>query len=1309
MANMNVTVIDQNNVKISIDRGLIGPQGISGFSGISGYSGYSGISGYSGSGISGYSGYSGQQGTSINVKGEVPTVGDLPPTGNQVNDAYIVTADGDLWIWDGSAWFDAGQIVGPQGFSGFSGFSGESGYSGFSGISGYSGSGVSGWSGDSGISGYSGWSGESGFSGISGFSGDSGISGFSGESGYSGWSGESGYSGFSGSGVSGWSGESGISGFSGYSGISGYSGDSGISGFSGDSGISGWSGESGYSGFSGDSGISGWSGDSGISGFSGESGYSGWSGEVGASGFSGESGYSGFSGESGYSGYSGAVGESGYSGISGYSGESGISGWSGDSGISGWSGDSGISGYSGDSGISGFSGYSGYSGAIGQSSSLFLYDAEAVDTSGQPANGFLLWNNATQINATQINVSHLTSNGIDIDIFLALLQPTQKFTIQDQNASANYQSWLITGATTNINPNTANSYWTIPVSLISSGGTGTTDFPNNHPLFLAVTAGVSGTSGYSGYSGYSGISGFSGISGYSGASGISGQDGVSGFSGASGFSGISGYSGFSGISGIDGASGYSGYSGISGASGFSGISGYSGYSGIDGASGYSGISGYSGSGVSGYSGFSGISGYSGYSGITPTIGGSNTQVQFNNSGVLGGSANLTFNGSTLTASNGNGSASFIANSTANTPYLRFDQSGSAKFTIGESSIVGGGSGYYDFYAVASVGQRFWTNAVQAMTLETTGNLTLNVATGMLSAPIARIGTYTAFGTESLQVAKANGTGAVGSAYQFAINSKGSTNRAEMILTDGATANAFISYKPSGTAANNILTFNVGSSDVLNVVGTGYVGIGVTNPSSKLQVVDQVGGLTTLTLGNSVTQDYCIMRAMCSPLASGGYTLLAIQAFSSLVSSNVNVGTLGFTKEGSGTDNKSYFDISTHNGTSLAQALRITSNGNVGINTNDPDYGSYGATEKILGVTGVATNRGRLSLQNTSTGTTGAAGTIAFFNGSTLLGAIDVVADGATNKGFFDFNTNDGTTFTTRMRILSSGNVIIGDTSIDSGFRLNVVGGGIYSLKGSDGIAFQTSNLTSADFNITTSYALTNIGTSGNALKFTTGSERMRITSTGVVNIGSPPPAGVTADGNLVVAGSVGTGQGSTNVKTQINIYETTSNTAIGLWFGARTDETTGVIGPRTATGNIAFETYTGGWTEKMRLTNAGNFLVGTTSFASSSPITAGLLAGNFRSLYGSAAVAGLATATILTLSSSAVGTYIIQANFGAQGAEIYGGMLIVVANAGSFRVVTNGSGTNCVLTLSGANVQITNAIGSALDATGSAILIANGT
>jgi len=101
-----------------------------------------------------------------------------------------------------------------------------------------------------------------------------------------------------------------------------------------------------------------------------------------------------------------------------------------------------------------------------------------------------------------------------------------------------------------------------------------------------------------------------------------------------------------------------------------------------------------------------------------------------------------------------------------------------------------------------------------------------------------------------------------------------------------------------------------------------------------------------------------------------------------------------------------------------------------------------------------------------------------------------------------------------------------------------------------------------------------------------------------------------------------------------------------------------------------------------------------------------LSAVNFRTLFGAGSVPGLGTATVLTLSSSVQGVYIVQANFGAQGSDIYTGVLIVAANAGSFRIVTNGSGTNSVMTLSGANVQLTNAIGSALDFAASAILIA---
>jgi hypothetical protein len=66
-------------------------------------------------------------------------------------------------------------------------------------------------------------------------------------------------------------------------------------------------------------------------------------------------------------------------------------------------------------------------------------------------------------------------------------------------------------------------------------------------------------------------------------------------------------------------------------------------------------------------------------------------------------------------------------------------------------------------------------------------------------------------------------------------------------------------------------------------------------------------------------------------------------------------------------------------------------------------------------------------------------------------------------------------------------------------------------------------------------------------------------------------------------------------------YEGTSNNAAGLWFGARNNENTGVIGSRTASGNIAFETYSGSWGERMRITSAGNVGIGTTS--PSQPLT----------------------------------------------------------------------------------------------------------
>ena len=89
-------------------------------------------------GNTGATGPTGPQGTSISVQGTVADTGSLPATG-ATNDAYIVTADGDLYIWDGSAWTSVGQIVGPVGPTGSQGETGAIGATGSTGANGATG------------------------------------------------------------------------------------------------------------------------------------------------------------------------------------------------------------------------------------------------------------------------------------------------------------------------------------------------------------------------------------------------------------------------------------------------------------------------------------------------------------------------------------------------------------------------------------------------------------------------------------------------------------------------------------------------------------------------------------------------------------------------------------------------------------------------------------------------------------------------------------------------------------------------------------------------------------------------------------------------------------------------------------------------------------------------------------------------------------------------------------------------------------------------------------------------------------------
>lgn len=88
----------------------------------------------------GDTGPTGPQGVPINLIGSVADVASLPSTGSTQNDAYIVDADGDIYVWsDIAGWYSAGQIVGPVGPTGPSGPQGIEGPTGPTGPTGPSG------------------------------------------------------------------------------------------------------------------------------------------------------------------------------------------------------------------------------------------------------------------------------------------------------------------------------------------------------------------------------------------------------------------------------------------------------------------------------------------------------------------------------------------------------------------------------------------------------------------------------------------------------------------------------------------------------------------------------------------------------------------------------------------------------------------------------------------------------------------------------------------------------------------------------------------------------------------------------------------------------------------------------------------------------------------------------------------------------------------------------------------------------------------------------------------------------------------
>jgi collagen type VII alpha len=491
-------------------------------------------------GATGATGASGPPGASIIVKGSVLTTLDLPLTGNNTNDAYIIETTQDIWIWSESdEWFNGGQVKGPPGATGATGLQGATG------------SGATGATGATGLQGATG-------SGATGATGATGLQGATG-SGAAGATGETGATGIGASGATGPQGATGPAG-----GPTGPQGPQGATGEPGPPGATGL----GATGFQGASGFPGLQGATGI----GASGATGFQGATGPAG--GPTGPTGPPGATGDPGPPGATGEPGPQGTPGF----GLPGPPGPPGPTGPEGPIGPQGATG-AGATGATGPDGDKYAATSTTSLSITtglkqltaDAELAYTAGQ----FVIVANTID-NLFQGPVNSYDKNTGSMSVSATTII-----------GSGTYSSWEINllGAPGKQGEQGATGF---------TGSTGPQGITGSQGATGTGIAGPQGATG-SGQIGATGVPGLQGATGIGGSAGTVGATGLTGPQGSTGpEGGPSGATGFTGATGLQGATG-SGATGFTGATGpFGGPSGATGFTGATGATGPTGVAGPTG-------------------------------------------------------------------------------------------------------------------------------------------------------------------------------------------------------------------------------------------------------------------------------------------------------------------------------------------------------------------------------------------------------------------------------------------------------------------------------------------------------------------------------------------------------------------------------------------------------------------------------------------------------------------------------------------------------------------------------------------
>jgi len=621
--------------------------------------------------------------------------------------------------------------------------------------------------------------------------------------------------------------------------------------------------------------------------------------------------------------------------------------------------------------------------------------------------------------------------------------------------------------------------------------------------------------------------------------------------------------------------------GNTGPQGIQGTVGPQGFQGVPGAQGAVGAQGAIG--AQGVQGAVGAQGAQGPQGSTPAIGGSNTQIQFNNNGSLDGTANLVWNGIGLGIGRSNpaypldivgymrGTANNASVGNASSMQLTQNGSGDAaiSFLIGATTewLAGVDNSDSDSFKISNItGGGDFTGT--GITLTTSGNLGI----GTTSPDIFSSGFERNLGIRIIgdgTTSSINVSGGAASRIQFGVG----TTRYGLVYQDAS------NFMQLGTTTALPISFVTNSTERMRIDSSGNLGIGTSSPGSRLDVSRS----STTTAGF----DESLIRA----INSGAATL------------NQRVD-IGMRWEDGTYNGIGGISMIRESATARSGGLSFSSIGSDGNPTNAMRLDSSGN----LGV-GRIPGAARLDLEAAS----GQTKIILRNVGNTIDASTYVAAETGSSGDWANLSLaarhairflNNGTE---NMRLDSSGNLGLTTSGYTLGSLLQL--GRVFSFAQDINSGYLGAGWvgnSGPNYAVTGNYAVreyfdsalgtivwqtAGTGTAGNPVGFAT---RMTLDNAGNLGLGTTTPStGKFSDASYAFLNQ------SASTSTGTNIFASNSDNSkfVGFWSGHSGAEP--AVGVKTGNaltfGKWAAINGTGGFTENMRIDSSGNVGIGTTS------------------------------------------------------------------------------------------------------------------